>query len=172
MPCLLAKDALSLYDWGTSTYLQPYTDLLLMKVAHATTSVSTITVYASCQHDHRTDRANKLQQTPSTVSNQCICKLYFPPTKDHASSDVETTCRKGTHSMRGPVGSQFLMAVAYLSSRGPSYRFSTLYFCALSGEGRCQIIISSSASEAGSHACRHIQQSKMILPRWSKQEVV
>lgn len=54
--------------------------------------------------------------------------------------------------MRGPVGSQFLMAVAYLSSRGPSYRFSTLYFCALSGEGRCQIIISNNASEAGNHA--------------------
>ena len=56
--------------------------------------------------------------------------------------------------MRGPVESQFLMAAAYLSSRGPSYRFSTLYFWALSGEGRCQIIISSNASEAGSHACR------------------
>ena len=57
------------------------------------------------------------------------------------------------YSMRGPVGSQFLMEAAYLSSRGPSYRFSTLYFCALSGEGRCQIIISSNASEAGNHAC-------------------
>ena len=64
-----------------------------------------------------------------------------------------TMLREEAYSMRGPVGSQFLMAVAYLSSRGPSYRFSTLYFWALSGEGRCQIIISSSASEAGSHAC-------------------
>jgi len=35
--------------------------------------------------------------------------------------------------MRGPSGSQFLMAVAYWSSIGPSYKFSTLYFWAVAG---------------------------------------
>jgi hypothetical protein len=30
----------------------------------------------------------------------------------------------------------YLMAVAYVSSRGPSYRVSTRYFCAKAGEGR------------------------------------
>ncbi len=47
--------------------------------------------------------------------------------------------------MRGPLESQVRMALAYWSSRGPSYRFSTRYFWAVAGEGRCQIIISSRA---------------------------
>ena len=44
-------------------------------------------------------------------------------------------------------------AVAYTSSRGPSYRVSTRYFCALAGEGRWYTIISSSATLAGSQFC-------------------
>ena len=37
--------------------------------------------------------------------------------------------------------SQLRMAVAYLSSSGPSYRVSTRYFCAVAGLGRWNTII-------------------------------
>jgi hypothetical protein len=41
-----------------------------------------------------------------------------------------------TYNMRGPSGSQFLMVVAYWSSIGPSYKFSALYFWAVTGDGQ------------------------------------
>merc|ERR1711939_731842 len=53
--------------------------------------------------------------------------------------------------MRGPLGSQVDMETPHGSSMGPSYRVSVRYFCATAGEGRWRQIISSRASEAGSH---------------------
>ncbi|KAJ0849840.1 hypothetical protein HanPSC8_Chr13g0573571 [Helianthus annuus] len=36
-----------------------------------------------------------------------------------------------TYNISGPSGSQFLIALAYISSNGPSYKFSTRYFWAV-----------------------------------------
>eukprot|EP00429_Kryptoperidinium_foliaceum_P105616 CAMPEP_0176244138 /NCGR_PEP_ID=MMETSP0121_2-20121125/31281_1 /TAXON_ID=160619 /ORGANISM="Kryptoperidinium foliaceum, Strain CCMP 1326" /LENGTH=60 /DNA_ID=CAMNT_0017583745 /DNA_START=145 /DNA_END=324 /DNA_ORIENTATION=- len=55
--------------------------------------------------------------------------------------------------MRGPSFSQFLIAFAASSSIGPSYKFSTRYFCATLGEGNFVTIMDSKVSAALIQIC-------------------
>ena len=49
------------------------------------------------------------------------------------------------------LGSQFLTPMAHGSSCGPSYNISIRYLCAVTGEGKCIVIICKSVSPAGIH---------------------
>ena len=61
-------------------------------------------------------------------------------------SVTEHMTESDTYIIRGPARSQAQKAFAAVSSMGPSYKFSTRYFCAVLGEGRRMTIIANSVS--------------------------
>merc|ERR1719215_1122973 len=58
-----------------------------------------------------------------------------------------------TYIISGPSLSQALMALAASSSMGPSYKFSTRYFCAALGDGNFDTIIDNKVSAALIQIC-------------------
>ena len=91
------------------------------------------------------DRRTTKKQLPCDQNSQVTgCRTLWPvvilPEKTRPNAKKRPLSEDGiileTYIMRGPSGSQFIMALAYTSSGGPSYSVAYRYFCAECGDGR------------------------------------